>query len=185
MNDDMPPGRLRDIPHRRWKDYPKPGIDFPDSAILTCEPEDAARVFAELAAAVPGEIDLLAGVDIGGLGFAGALACTQGLGFIDIRKVAALRPEVVGSILANYDLGFGVAISKGNRIAGRTAIVIDDCLMSGTTAVAAVRLLRQLGARCDHALVVFEIDGLGGRERLRQAGVTTTALRTVPPRAPV
>lgn len=184
MNDDVPTGRLRDIPHRRWKDYPKPGVDYPDSAIMTCEPEDAAHVVSELVAALPAEAELLAGIDIGGLGFAGALACTRGIGFIDIRKVAALRPEVVGSILSNYDLGFGVAISKGNRLAGRTAIVIDDCLISGTTAVAAVQLLRHLGARCHHALFVFEIDGMGGRERLRQVGVATTALRTVPPREP-
>ncbi|QEL22412.1 adenine phosphoribosyltransferase [Bosea sp. F3-2] len=130
------------------------------------------------------ETDLLAGIDIGGLGFAGALALRNGLGFIDIRKVGSIRADVVRSLAANYELGNGVVLSKGHRLDGRHVTIIDDCLVTGGTALAAAQLLRRLGARCTHALFIFELDGLGGRERLLQGGISVHALKRLAPVQP-
>lgn len=171
-----------DIPFRTWKNHPAVGVDFPDLSIATSE---ATRPIVDaLALRVPAGIEVLAGLDIGGLGLAGALAYRNGLGFIDIRKVDSLRNEVMRSILANYELGEGIVISKGMRLAGRHVAIVDDCLISGGTALATARLIRRLGGLCDTALFVFDIEGMGGRERLAQGGITAEVLRTVPRTVP-
>ncbi|MGO4172687.1 phosphoribosyltransferase family protein [Bosea sp. TAF32] len=164
------------FPHRRWKDHPVAGIDFPDATTFTCDGRWMKTACDALADRLGGETDLLAGIDIGGLGFAGALALRNGLGFIDIRKVGSIRADVVRSLAANYELGNGVALSKGHRLDGRNVTIIDDCLISGGTVLATAQLLRRLGARCAQALFVFELEGLGGRERLAQGGISVHAL---------
>lgn len=168
------------IPFRSWKNHPAVGVDFPDLSIATSEMSRARAIVDTLASRMPAEIEVLAGLDIGGLGLAGALAYRNGLGFIDIRKVDSLRNEVMRSIMANYELGEGVVISKGARLAGRHVAIVDDCLISGGTALATARLIRRLGGHCDTALFVFDIEGMGGRERLAQSGIRAAVLRTVP-----
>jgi adenine phosphoribosyltransferase len=171
---------LQELHVRRWMNYPAPGIDFPDATTFTCDGALAAVAFRELERCLPGDVDLVAGIDVGGIGFAGALALARGIGFVDIRKVGSLRPDVVRSVIPNYELGNGVALSKGNRLAERSVAVIDDCLMSGTTALASVQLLRRLGARCTTALFAIELEGLGGRAALEAQGIAVRALRTLP-----
>jgi adenine phosphoribosyltransferase len=172
------------FPHRRWKDHPVPGVDFPDATTFTSDPRWMRTACEALSAHLGKEIDLLAGIDIGGLGFAGALALRNGLGFIDIRKVGSIRADVVRSLANNYELGNGIALSKGQALDGREVAIIDDCLMSGGTALATAQLLRRLGARCAHALFVFELEGLGGRERLVQSGIAVHSLQRLPSAQP-
>jgi len=169
------------FPHRRWKNHPAVGMDFPDASTFTCDPYWARAACDALAGALAKETDLLAGIDIGGIGFAGALAIRNGLGFIDVRKVGSIRADVVRNLASNYELGNGVTLSKGHALAGRHVAIIDDCLISGATALATVQLLRRLGAHCTQALFIFELDGLGGRERLTQNGVAVHALQPVAP----
>lgn len=168
-----------DIPFRPWKDHPGIGVDFPDIALTTGEAPLIRRVIDALALRLPVGIDVLAGIDIGGIGLAGALSYRNGLGFIDIRKVDSLRNGVMRGIMANYELGEGVVISKGARLAGRHVAIVDDCLISGGTALAAARLIRRLGGHCGTALFVLDIEGMGSRERLAKADVTAEVLRSV------
>jgi adenine phosphoribosyltransferase len=173
-----------DIPFRPWRDHTAAGVDFPDLSITTSEAALTRPIIDALASRIPANVEVLAGIDIGGLGLAGALAYRDSLGFIDIRKVDSLRNGVMRSIMANYELGEGVVISKGSRLAGRRVAIVDDCLISGGTAMAAARLIRRLGGHCDTALFVFDIEGMGGRERLAGAGIAAEVLRTVPRTAP-
>lgn len=169
------------FPHRRWKDHPVVGVDFPDTATFTCDGRWMQAACEALAAELKPDTDLLAGIDIGGIGFAGALAMRNGLGFIDIRKVGSIRADVIRGLAANYELGDGVVLSKGYELAGRRVTIIDDCLISGGTALSAAHLLRRLGAHCTQALFVFELEGLGGRERLAQGGMAMHALERLAP----
>ena len=172
------------LPHRRWKGHPRPGIDFPDINTIA---EDAAlvrRTTAELLGVVREDTEILAGIDLGGAALAGAVAALRGIGFMHVRKVGSLRTDIIRSVVANHDIGHGLALSKDMRIAGRRVAVVDDCLLSGATALAVVEFLRQLGAICDQALFAFELEGLGGRALLAQAGVSAHAAATVPPQEP-
>lgn len=171
---------LPELKVRRWSNYPAPGTDFPDSSTFTCNAALASMAFREFERCLPADIDLVAGIDVGGIGFAGGLALARGIGFIDIRKVRSLQPDVVRNLIPNYELGSEVALSKGNDLAERRVAIIDDCLMSGATALAAAQLLRRLGARCASALFVFELEGLGGRAALEAQGIAVSALTTLP-----
>lgn len=172
------------FPHRSWRDYPVAGVDFPDATTVTRDSGWIQMACTALASHLGEETELIAGIDIGGIGLAGALAFRSRLGFIDIRKVGSIRADVVRSLAANYELGNGVALSKGHQLAGHHVALIDDCLMSGGTALAAAELLRRLGAHCTRALFVFELEGLGGRERLAQAGIAMQALERLPAAEP-
>ncbi|MDP3602276.1 MAG: phosphoribosyltransferase family protein [Bosea sp. (in: a-proteobacteria)] len=179
-----PDGTAIPVRYRRWKNHPVPGVDFPDISPLATDAQATRLVIDALGGRLSDEISVVAGIDVGidvgGLGLAGALAYRNGLGLLDIRKVGAIRVEVIRSIMANYELGDGVAISQAHRIAGRTVAVVDDCLMSGQTALAAVRLLRRLGGRCDTAMFVFEIEGMPGRALLEEAGIAVHSLQRLP-----
>jgi adenine phosphoribosyltransferase len=168
------------IPYRRWKDHPVTGADFPDIAPAIAAGGTSQRIIDALARRLPGDVEVLAGIDIGGLGLAGALAYRNGLGFVDVRKVDSMRVDVIRSIMANYELGSGVVISKSNRLEGRSVAILDDVLMTGGTAAAAIQLVRRLGASCAAALFVFDLTGMGGRERLEREGVAVHVLQSLP-----
>lgn len=170
-----------DIPFRRWKSHPRVGIDFPDSAPVATDAETCAAVVDALAGHLAPDIELVVGIDMGGYGFAGAVAYKRRIGFVDARKVSNISPELMRTLTANYVTGDGLAISKANRLAGRKVAVLDDCLLSGSTARAAIRLLRELGADCTAALFIYAIEGLGGRGLLENDGVSVHVLKYLPP----
>ncbi|GAU84837.1 phosphoribosyltransferase family protein [Bosea sp. BIWAKO-01] len=170
----------RELPHRRWKNYPVAGIDYPDASPMSANGRLAQHAVDALAGCLPSHVEVLAGIDVGGLGFAGALAYRSALGFFDVRKIESIKADVIRGIMANYDLGNGIAISKSMPIAGRSVAVLDDCLMTGGTALAAAQLIRRLGGNCQTALFVFELEGMGGRERLESAGLAVHSLQIVP-----
>ncbi len=173
-------GEAFEAPYRLWRNHPAAGLDFPDIAPATVDAAVMRRLVEALASCLPADVDILAGIDMGGFGLAGALASRNGLGFVDIRKVGSIRADVIRVVMENYDLGEGIAMSKGSRIARRKVALIDDCLVTGTTALSAVNLVRRLGARCDTALFVYELEGMGGRDRLARDGVSAHVLRTLP-----
>lgn len=168
------------VTYRRWRNHPAPGIDFPDLSPLATDAAATRALVDTLGERVPGDTAIVAGLDVGGLGLAGALAYRNGLGLLDIRKVGSIRVEVIRSLMANYELGDGVAISRASRIDGRSVVLVDDCLMTGKTALAAVKLIRSLGGSCDSAMFVFELEGMGGRALLQDAGVAVFSLRSLP-----
>ncbi len=177
-------GTMVTVRYRRWLNHPAPGVDFPDMSPLATDGTAIGQIIDALAERLPADTDVVAGIDIGGLAPAGALAYRNALGLLDIRKVGSMRVEVIRTIMANYELGDGVAISRAIRIAGRAVTIIDDCLMTGETALAAVKLIRRLGGRCDAAMFVFELEGMGGRALLQAAGVGVHSLRRLPPTEP-
>lgn len=172
------------LPHRRWKSHPRAGIDFPDINTVAEDATLIQRALADLLGALRDDIDIVAGIDLGGAALAGAVAGRRGIGFMHVRKVGSLRTDIVRSVVASHDIGHGLALTKGMNIVGRRIALVDDCLLSGATALAAARLLRDLGALCHQALFAFEIEGLGGRDVLAQAGVDCHAVATVPPQQP-
>jgi adenine phosphoribosyltransferase len=74
----------------------------------------------------------------------------------------------------DYELEYGAdrlemhadACGEGMRV-----VLIDDLIATGGTALAAVQLLRSVGAEIDHAAFVIDLPDLGGADKLRGAGV--------------
>ena len=147
-------------------DFPSPGIAFKDLTPVLADPEGFAAVIDALADLCDGA-DVVAGVDARGFLLGGAVARRLGVGVVAIRKGGKLPPPVIG---VDYDLEYGTARleipAEGIDLVGKRAVVIDDVLATGGTAVAAARLLAQAGAAVEAIAVIMELDGLPGRDSI-------------------
>ena len=163
---------IRTIP-----DYPKPGILFRDITTLLGDArafrqavDELARPFAEAG------VDKVAGIEARGFILGGAVACELGAGFVPIRKKGKLPHQTVSIA---YSLEYGVdemevhadAIGQDGRV-----LLVDDLVATGGTAVAAVELLRRIGATVVAACFVVDLPDLGGAARLRDVGVDVRTL---------
>ena len=57
----------------------------------------------------------------------------------------------------------------GMQLEGKRVVLVDDVLATGGTLVAATNLIERAGGKVVGYVVVLEVDGLGGRERLGDA----------------
>ena len=153
---------IRSIP-----DFPKPGILFYDISTLLAHAEAWKEAVGQLADAVrPYKPDVLVGIESRGFLVAAPLALTLGLGFVMIRK----RGKLPGDIIThNYDLEYGsdtIEIQADAIKPGARVVVCDDLLATGGTMVAAINLLRSVGADVVAAQFLIELAFLKGAEKL-------------------
>jgi adenine phosphoribosyltransferase len=162
---------------RTIPDYPKPGILFRDITTLLGDARAFRRAIDELARPfADAGVDKVAGIEARGFILGGAVAHGLAAGFVPIRKKGKLPHETVRIA---YSLEYGVdemeihadAIGSGQRV-----LLIDDLIATGGTAVAAVNLLRQIGANVVAACFVIDLPDLGGAEKLRALGVDVMTL---------
>ena len=59
---------------------------------------------------------------------------------------------------------------------GHRALIVDDLIATGGTALACVNLLREAGAEVVGALFAIDLPDLGGADRLRAAGIPVSSL---------
>lgn len=166
---------------RSVPDFPVPGILFRDVTTLIGEGAGfvgAVDLLARRAAAAGAEA--IAGIEARGFIFGAAVAARLGLGFVPLRKPGKLP---VPALAIDYALEYGtdrLEVDPGAVGQGRALVLIDDLIATGGTALAGARLLRQAGGRVDHALFVIDLPDLGGAARLREAGLTVSALMDFP-----
>jgi len=162
---------------RTVPDFPQAGIQFRDITTLIGDGEGLAASVAMLAErARAGGAQRSAGMEARGFIFGAAVAVALGIGFIPVRKPGKLPVDTIG---VDYALEYGTdrlevdpaAIAPGMRVA-----IVDDLIATGGTALATAELLRQAGARVDHALFVIDLPDLGGANGLRNAGIEVEAL---------
>jgi adenine phosphoribosyltransferase len=161
---------IRDVP-----DFPQPGVLFRDITPLLLDP--AARRYAidEMAAYVASRgADAIVAIESRGFLFGMPVADRLGLPFVPVRKPGKLPSERMS---VEYSLEYGngqLDIHADGLARGARAIVIDDLLATGGTALAACKLVELLGASVDSLLFLVELGHLGGRARL--AGYEVRAL---------
>jgi adenine phosphoribosyltransferase len=162
---------------RTIPDYPKPGILFRDITTLLGDARAFRQAVDELARPyAKAGIDKVAGIEARGFILGGAVAHGLAAGFVPIRKKGKLPHETVRIA---YSLEYGVdemeihadAIGSGQRV-----LLIDDLIATGGTAVAAVNLLRRIGADVAAACFVIDLPDLGGADKLRALGVDVRTL---------
>ncbi|MGF3057528.1 adenine phosphoribosyltransferase [Microbacterium sp. YY-01] len=149
---------IREVP-----DYPHPGILFRDITPLLADAE-ALRVTVEaLIEPFAGTFDVVAGVEARGFILAGAAAIVADAGLVPIRKAGKLpRPAAA----VDYALEYGTATVEmhDDLAAGARVLLIDDVLATGGTLAAGRELITRMGYELSGIAVLFEIDGLGGRD---------------------
>jgi len=144
-------------------DYPQPGILFRDITPLLADAE-ALRVTTEaLVEPFAGSFDVVAGIEARGFILAGAAAIAAGVGFVPIRKAGKL-PRPAASV--DYALEYGSATVEMHEDlpSGTRILLIDDVLATGGTLAAGREIVENLGYAVAGISVLFEIDGLGGRD---------------------
>ncbi len=162
---------IRTIP-----DFPKPGIQFKDITTLLGNPKAFTLLMDHLEARYSDyTLDYVAGIDARGFIFGSILADRLGVGFVPVRKKGKLPYTTVSE---KYSLEYGfdeVEIHidafghNGCQPDGRSSrvLLIDDLIATGGTAVAASRLIENVGATCVEACFIMELAFLNGREGIQ------------------
>jgi adenine phosphoribosyltransferase len=155
---------------RAVPDFPRPGIVFRDITPLLADAGGFARCIDALAEPWLGQgVQAVCGIESRGFIFGAALAQKLNAGFVPLRKPGKLPPPVTG---VDYQLEYGSDRLEARDDAlkpGERTLIVDDVLATGGTLLAARALVEQLGARLAGAVVVIELDALGGRARWRGA----------------
>lgn len=148
---------------RSIQDYPEPGILFRDITPLLADAEALRATTEAIIAPFTGRFDYVAGLEARGFLIASAAALSAGVGLVPIRKAGKL-PRPAASV--DYALEYGTATVEmhDDLPAGSRILLIDDVLATGGTLAAGRQLIERLGYRVAGISVLFEIEGLGGRE---------------------
>jgi adenine phosphoribosyltransferase len=158
---------IREVP-----DFPKPGILFYDITTLLKDKLGFARLIDALTEHyINHDIDLVLGIEARGFIFGPALAYRLNAGFIPVRKPKKLPSEV---LQWKYDLEYGqdtLEIHKDAIKPGQRVIICDDLLATGGTAKATADMATQLGGHICGMGFVVELDGLKGRDKLKDYDV--------------
>lgn len=161
-------------------DYPRPGIQFQDITPLLANAlafKDTIEALAQKC--IDEKIDKVAAIEARGFILGSALALRLGVGFIPIRKKGKLPAEPIST---TYSLEYGVDIIEIHKDAaskGENILLIDDIIASGGTAIAAAKLLKQLGVNIVGACFITNLSFLGGAEQLKQLGIKIYSLLTL------
>jgi adenine phosphoribosyltransferase len=155
---------VRDIP-----DFPRPGVVFKDITPLLADirafrycVDSLSEHFADH------RIDKVLGIEARGFIIAAPVAYRFGAGFIPVRKAGKLPWHVEKQ---DYVLEYGTDLLEIHTDAiepGQRALIVDDVMATGGTAVAAARLVERLGAEVAGMGFIVELAFLGGRGKLER-----------------
>lgn len=155
--------------------FPRPGVTFKDITPLLGD----AEVFAGCVEAIAEhfasrDVSTVLGVEARGFIIAAPVAFRLGAAFVPVRKKGKL-PWHVHSY--TYELEYGTDTLEVHTDAlrpGERALIVDDVLATGGTALATWHLVERLGAQAVGFGCVLELGFLGGRSKL--SGLDVLAL---------
>ncbi len=157
---------IRNVP-----DFPHPPVVFKDITTLLTSPGalgDAVDLLEGEASDI--SYDAVACIESRGFVFGAVLAERRGLPLILVRKPGKLPAEKIGE---DYDLEYGsarVEMHRGSVPEGGRVFVVDDLVATGGSALAAKHLLERDGGTVAGAGFIVNLEFLGGRKRLEEAG---------------
>jgi adenine phosphoribosyltransferase len=153
---------VRSIP-----DFPEKGIIFRDVTSVLQDADGlhlAVDTMQDLVKDL--EYDVVVGPESRGFIFGTPIAYNNRKPFVLIRKKGKLPCETVET---SYALEYGQAtieMHKDSIKPGQKVLVVDDLIATGGTTEAMIRLIESLGGEVVGVVVLMELAGLKGRERL-------------------
>jgi len=137
--------------------------EYFDKYRFEAEPTLLREIARQLAPLIPPGTEVLAGLELGGVPIATALALETGLPAAFVRKEAK---------------AYGTCrLAEGSDIDGRRVLVVEDVVTSGGQIGLSTADLRAAGAIVDHALCVVDREQ-GGTASLAGSGLTLLSLFT-------
>ncbi len=153
---------IRSIP-----DFPEKGIIFRDVTSVLEDAEGFKLAIDTMQDLVKDlEIDAIVGAESRGFIFGAPIAYNLGKPFHLIRKKGKLPCETIEE---SYDLEYGSAtieIHKNSIKPGQKVLLVDDLIATGGTTKAMINLVEKLGGEVAGVLVLIELAGLKGREKI-------------------
>ena len=158
-------------------DFPKPGVIFRDITPLYQSPR-AMRVIADtfIERYVEADFSHIGAMDARGFLIGSVLAHQLNKPLILFRKQGKLPADVLAE---GYQTEYGEAfleVHADSLCEGDSLLIVDDLIATGGTLIAAVNLVRRLGAQVLEAAAIIDLPELGGSKRLQDLGVPTFSL---------
>ncbi len=154
---------VRSIP-----DFPEEGIIFRDVTSVLQDAEGLHLAVDTMQEKVKDlEFDVVAGPESRGFIFGTPIAYNMRKPFVLIRKKGKLPCETVE---ISYDLEYGQAtieMHKDSIKPGQKVLIVDDLIATGGTTEAMIKLVEQLGGEVVGVVVLIELAGLNGREKIK------------------
>lgn len=148
-------------------DFPQPGVMFRDITTVFQDAEGMQLAIDEMQEKIRNlDFDVIAGAESRGFIFGAAMAYNLHKPLVLVRKKGKL-PWKTESV--DYDLEYGQATLEIHIDAvkpGQKVLIVDDLLATGGTIKAASELVEKLGGVVAGILVMIELKGLAGREKL-------------------
>ena len=155
-------------------DFPSEGILFRDITPLMADGEafsEVCKQLTEYAKNIGAEV--VVGPESRGFIFGCPISYELKIGFVPVRKPNKLPRKTISY---KYELEYGTnelhihadAIKPGQKV-----LIVDDLLATGGTVEAAIKLVEQLGGEVVGCAFCIELEGLGGRDKLKGYDVFT------------
>ncbi|WP_394280463.1 adenine phosphoribosyltransferase [Corynebacterium sp.] len=157
---------------RYVQDFPEEGVLFEDLTPVLADGDALKVIIEDLSKACQRlGADMIGGLDARGFLLGSAVAYDLGVGVLAIRKKGKLPPPV---FTQEYKTEYSSAALEipvdGIDLKGKKVVLVDDVLATGGTLIAATELIEQAGGEVPGYVVVLEVEGLGGRERIEGRG---------------
>ena len=153
---------IRSIP-----DFPEEGIIFRDVTSVIQDPDGFRLAVDSMQEKIADlDYDVVVGAESRGFIFGAPIAYNNHKPLVIIRKAGKLPCETISQ---EYELEYGVAKIEIHTDAikpGQKVLVVDDLMATGGTNEAMIKLIERLGGEVVGVLVLIELAGLKGRERL-------------------
>jgi len=153
---------VRTIPN-----FPEEGIMFRDITTVMQDPDGLKLAIDTMQDLVKDlDFDVVVGAESRGFIFGTPIAYNLHKPFVLIRKKGKLPAETVS---VDYDLEYGKAtleMHKDSVKPGQKVLIVDDLIATGGTTEAMIKLVESLGGEVAGVLVMMELAGLKGREKI-------------------
>ena len=148
-------------------DFPEEGIIFRDVTSVLQDAEGLQLAVNTMQEKIRDlDYDVVVGPESRGFIFGTPIAYNNKKPFVLIRKAGKLPRETVS---ISYDLEYGKAtieMHKDSIKPGQKVLIVDDLIATGGTTEAMIKLIEQLGGVVVGVVVLMELAGLKGREKI-------------------
>ena len=159
---------------KRLEDYVRSIPDFPEEGIIFRDVTSVLQDGEGLKLAIDSmqnlakdlAFDVVAGAESRGFIFGTPIAYNLGKPFVLIRKKGKLPCETIEK---EYELEYGTAVIEMHKDAirpGQKVLLVDDLIATGGTTKAMIELVEDLGGIVVGILVLIELAGLRGRQKI-------------------
>lgn len=160
---------VRTIPN-----FPEEGIMFRDVTSVLQDKDGFKLAVDGMQACLDGlDFDVVAGAESRGFIFGAPIAYNLNKPFVLIRKKGKLPCDTISE---EYALEYGTATIEIHKDAikpGQKVVLVDDLIATGGTTEAMIKLVERLGGEVVKIVFLMELEGLNGRERLKNYDVAS------------